>query len=67
MIAHKEAVRDRLIQLAENAGVSNPRELAANLLLQIDGAFAQRRLFGRVAEVSLEKAAATLINAYLSA
>ncbi|WP_276752755.1 TetR/AcrR family transcriptional regulator [Chlorogloeopsis fritschii] len=65
-IAHKEAVRDRLIQLAENAGVSNPGELAANLLLLIDGAFAQRRLFGQVAEVSLEKVAAMLIDAYLS-
>ncbi|WP_026731415.1 TetR/AcrR family transcriptional regulator [Fischerella sp. PCC 9605] len=66
-IKHKEAVRDRLMQLSEQASASNPRELAANLLLLIDGAFAQRRLFGQVAEVSLEKAAATLINAYLSA
>ncbi|NWF62062.1 MAG: hypothetical protein HXY43_23100 [Fischerella sp.] len=60
-------MRDRLMQLSEQASASNPRELGANLLLLIDGAFAQRRLFGQVAEVSLEKAAATLINAYLSA
>ncbi|RUR80912.1 hypothetical protein ACF3DV_06090 [Chlorogloeopsis fritschii PCC 9212] len=57
----------RLIELAENAAASNTRELAANLLLLIDGAFARRRLFGRVAEVSLEKVAATLIDAYWSA
>ncbi|MCX7592226.1 MAG: hypothetical protein N2235_00410 [Fischerella sp.] len=63
---HKQAVRDRLMQLSEQAGTSNPRELAANLLLLIDGAFAQRRLFGQVAEGSLEKAAATLFHAYLS-
>ncbi|NEU76043.1 hypothetical protein PI95_026690 [Hassallia byssoidea VB512170] len=62
---HKEAVRSKLIELAQKAGASNSRELAANLLLLLDGAFAQRRLFGTVAEVSLEKAAATLINAYL--
>jgi hypothetical protein len=43
------------MQLAEQAGASNPHKLTANLLLLIDGAFAQQRLFGRVAEVSLEK------------
>ncbi|GAX42262.1 TetR family transcriptional regulator protein [Tolypothrix sp. NIES-4075] len=64
-IKHKEAVRSRLIELAQEAGASKERELGANLLLLLDGAFAQRRLFGTVAEVSLEKAAATLINAYL--
>ena len=65
-IKHKEAVRSRLIQLAQQAGASNPRELSANLLLLMDGAFAQRRLFGTVVEVSLEKAAAMLLNMYLS-
>jgi AcrR family transcriptional regulator len=63
-IAHKQAVRDRLIQLSQQAGVVDPQELSANLLLLMDGAFAQRRLFGVVA-VSLEKAANILIKAYL--
>lgn len=45
-VANRIAIRDRLISLAEAAGVDNPQQLGAHLLLLIDGAFTQRRLFG---------------------
>ncbi|BAZ16995.1 TetR family transcriptional regulator protein [Calothrix sp. NIES-4071] len=60
-VKHKEAVLARLTQLAE-ANVNNPRQLAAVLLLLIDGAFVQRRLFGKVLEVSLAEVAQELIS-----
>ena len=61
-IRHKEAVLERLVQLSEQAGIKNSHELAISLLLLIDGAFAQRRLFGAVTGVSLVKVAGILIN-----
>ncbi|OKH48914.1 TetR family transcriptional regulator [Calothrix sp. HK-06] len=56
-VKHKEAVRARLAELALEANVSNPQSVAAILLLVIDGAFVQRRLFGKVPEVSLAEVA----------
>lgn len=64
-IRHKEAVRSRIKQLSEQAGIKNSQELAIGLLLLIDGAFAQRRLFGAVAGVSLVKVAGILVDEYL--
>lgn len=65
-IAHKRAVCDRLSALSELAGASNAAELGKHLLLLIDGAFAQRRLFGPAGSgVQLKMIAATLINAHL--
>jgi hypothetical protein len=64
-IRHKEAVLERLVQLSEQAGIKNSHELAISLLLLIDGAFAQRRLFGTVTGVSLTKVASILIEEYL--
>ncbi len=65
-VAHKHKVRDRLNELAENAHASNPQQLAAHLLLLMDGAFVERRLFGlSESESGLKGAAITLINAHL--
>lgn len=61
-VKHKQAVLERLTQLAEEANVNNARELAVILLLLMDGAFVQRRLFGKILEVSLAKVAEELIS-----
>lgn len=45
-VAHKDAVRERLRQLARSAGASRPGELADALLLVMDGAFAAARVYG---------------------
>ncbi|HJW82721.1 MAG TPA: TetR/AcrR family transcriptional regulator [Anaerolineae bacterium] len=45
-LAHKRAVRDRLRDLAGQAGARQPDELADQLLLLMDGAFAAVRMFG---------------------
>lgn len=45
-VANRLAIRDRLVSLAEVVGVDNPKQLGVHLLLLIDGAFTQRRLFG---------------------
>lgn len=58
-VKHKEAVLKRLTQLAEEANINNAR-VASILLLLIDGAFVQRRLFGKVPEVSLAEVAKVL-------
>ncbi|MEO1373499.1 MAG: TetR/AcrR family transcriptional regulator [Cyanobacteria bacterium J06635_10] len=65
-IAHKKQVLWRLTKLAEKTGVSNPQQLGKYLLLLVDGAFSQRRLFGLSGfESNLKKAAEILINAQL--
>lgn len=61
-VKHKQAVLERLTLLAEEANINNPHSLAAILLLLIDGAFVQRRLFGKVLKVSLAKVAEDLID-----
>ena len=45
-LAHKQSVRARFKKLAEQAGASNPKNLADQLLLLMDGAFAAVRMFG---------------------
>lgn len=45
-VAHKEAVRGRLRDLAERAGAERPDVLADGLLLVMDGAFAAARMHG---------------------
>lgn len=45
-LAHKNAVRARLRDLADAAGADRPEDLADALLLIMDGAFAATRMFG---------------------
>jgi AcrR family transcriptional regulator len=45
-LAHKQAVRGRLGELAMEAGARRPDELADGLLLLMDGAFAAARMHG---------------------
>jgi len=45
-LAHKQAVRGRLRELAKEAGARRPDELADGLLLLMDGAFAAARMHG---------------------
>jgi AcrR family transcriptional regulator len=45
-LAHKNAVRDRLRDLAEAAGADEPDGVADALLLVMDGAFAAARMYG---------------------
>lgn len=64
-LAHKQAVRVRLRELADKAGAHQPDELADSLLLLMDGAFASARMFrhdspGR----RVGHAARTLIDAH---
>lgn len=66
-IAHKRAMRDRLAELAQSAGIEQSQELSAALLMLADGAFAERRLFQQHNNgVSLQRAAEMLIRAYSS-
>jgi AcrR family transcriptional regulator len=44
-VAHKQKIRDRLSQLAQAAGAKQPTQLADQLLLLLDGAFASKRVF----------------------
>ena len=64
--AHKQAVIKRLAELARDAGASEPDELARELLLLMDGAFAATRMFGRRSPAaSVGRAAAALIDRQL--
>jgi len=45
-LAHKEAVRARLRQLAADAGAADPGALGDALLVLMDGAFAAARMYG---------------------
>ena len=65
-IAHKKEMQNRLIALAESTGVGNAEQLGKYLLLLVDGAFSQRRLFGLNGfESNLKDAAEMLINAQI--
>jgi AcrR family transcriptional regulator len=44
-LAHKQKLRDRLRDLAVSAGAHAPDQLADQLLLLLDGAFASKRVF----------------------
>jgi AcrR family transcriptional regulator len=65
--AHKQAVLRRLRELAGQAGASDPAELARELLLLMDGAFAASRMFARRGSpaASVARAAQTLIDEHL--
>jgi AcrR family transcriptional regulator len=63
-VANRIAIRDRLVSLAAAAGLNHPQQLGIHLLLLIDGAFTQRRLFGiDNFEVKLKPIVAQLVDA----
>jgi AcrR family transcriptional regulator len=64
-LAHKQAVRARLRELAYKAGAHQPDELADSLLLLMDGAFASARMFRHDSPSSrVGHAAHTLIDTH---
>ena len=64
-IAHKQQVCDRLAELARAAGIQKAEELSAALLMLVDGAVAERRLFQKHGNgVMLRQAARIMIEAY---
>jgi AcrR family transcriptional regulator len=65
-LAHKQTVRDRLRELAGQAGARKPDVLADQLALLMDGGFAAVRVFGPGnLGASVVDAAATLIEAQI--
>lgn len=62
-IAHKTKLRDRLAELVRAMGIKSAEELSADLMLLVDGAFCQRRLY-QVHQVQLQQAAVRLIQTY---
>jgi AcrR family transcriptional regulator len=62
-IVHKNQLRDRLMELAQASGIPKAKALSSGLMLLIDGAFAQRRLY-QTHQVKLKPQAALLIQAY---
>jgi AcrR family transcriptional regulator len=66
-LAHKEAVRARLRQLASDAGAADPASLGDALLMLMDGAFAAARMYGPDNPAAgVGSAARSLIDASLS-
>jgi len=64
-LAHKRKVRDRFAQLAADAGLRDPEELADRLLLLMDGAWVAARMYGPDNPAhGLSAAAGTLIDAH---
>lgn len=66
-LEHKQAVRARFLQLAREAGASQPEALADGLLLIMDGAYIAARMYGATAEnpaAHVAEAVAHLIDAY---
>jgi hypothetical protein len=65
--AHKEAVLERLHDLGARAGAREPAQLAGQLLLIMDGAFAAARMFERTSPAAAAPgAAAAVLDAHLS-
>jgi AcrR family transcriptional regulator len=62
-IAHKTKMCDRLMGLAKACSIRQPNELSLSLMLLVDGAFIQRRLY-QAHLVSLCQAATMLIRGY---
>ncbi len=60
-VAHKNQVRDLLTELSKKARAANPKELGVHLLMLLDGAFVERRLYGLSASRTGLKAAATAL------
>lgn len=66
-IAHKQKMRPRIEELIKLVRIKKAEELSAALLMLIDGAFAERRLFGRNSNgISLKKAATMMLESYSS-
>jgi len=66
-LAHKQAVRQRFQQLAQETGASQPEKLANALFLIMDGAYMAARMFGASPNspaVDVAEAARQLIDAY---
>lgn len=59
--AHKNQMRDHFIELAKKAKAASPEELGAHLLMLLDGAFVERRLYGQSESGRGLKAAATTL------
>ena len=65
-LAHKQAVRTRLRELASAAGATDPAALADGLVLVMDGAFAAARMYRRASPATRAAATArTLIAAQI--
>jgi AcrR family transcriptional regulator len=65
-LAHKQAVRARLRDLASDAGANDPSALADTLLLLMDGAFATARMYRRSSPARhVADAARVLIDAHI--
>jgi AcrR family transcriptional regulator len=62
-ISHKKKMRDRLAELATASGIKQANELSMGLMLLVDGAFMQRRLY-QSHQVNLHRAATMHIRAY---
>ena len=64
-LAHKNAVRERFIDLAEQADLVDPVMLADQLMLLMDGAFISIRMYGTQSPASqVSHAVETLLFAY---
>jgi AcrR family transcriptional regulator len=69
-LEHKQSVRARFIQLAEEAGARHPEALANALLLLMDGAYMAARMYGTSPEnpaADVAEAARRLIDAHCEA
>jgi AcrR family transcriptional regulator len=66
-LAHKRKLRSRFLALAERAGAGVPEQLADQLVLVVDGAFAARRVFRSddSPAVQLRATAALLLESHL--
>jgi AcrR family transcriptional regulator len=62
-IAHKLKLRDRLVKLATASGINQANELSIGLMLLVDGAFVQRRLY-QTHQINLHQVATMHIQAY---
>lgn len=64
-LTYKQTLRDRITALADQANLQPALELSAALMMLIDGAFAQRRLFQTHPNgITLVQAAQRLMNTY---
>ena len=67
-ITHKLRMQFRIKELIDLTKIKEAEELSTALLMLIDGAFVERRLFGRDQNrMSLEKASEMMIDSYLNA
>jgi AcrR family transcriptional regulator len=62
-IAHKTKLHDRLTAIVQASGIQQAAELTAGLMLLIDGAFVQRRLY-QSHRANLQQVATRYISAY---